>query len=78
MSEDEDPVIELDQRGIELLRAMAGPRSRFRVSLRPDGSIGLHPMSADDAQLWQSGLVAQVVDSFAHADRMIRLKPDKL
>lgn len=78
MSEDEDPVIELDERGIELLRALAGPRSRFRVSTHPDGSIGLHPMSADDAELWQSGLVPQIVDSFSHADRMIRLKPDKL
>jgi predicted RNA polymerase sigma factor len=78
MSEDADPVIELDEQGVELLRALAGHRSRFRVRMRPDGSISLHPMSDHDAELWRSGLVSQIVDSFSHADRMIRLKPDKL
>lgn len=78
MSEDADPVIELDERGIELLRALAGPRSRFRVTTEPGGSISLHPMSEHEAELWQSGLVAEIADSFSHADRMIRLKPDKL
>jgi hypothetical protein len=78
MSEDADPVIELDQQGIELLRGLAGHRSRFRVTTQPDGSISLHPMSDHDAELWRSGLVTQVVESFSHADRMIRLKPDKL
>ena len=46
--------------------------------MQPDGSISLHPMSDHDAELWRSGLVSQIVDSFSHADRMIRLKPDKL
>jgi len=77
-SEDADPVIELDDEGVDLLRAMAGQRSRFRVRMQPDGSISLHPMSDHDAELWRSGLVSQIADSFSHADRMIRLKPDKL
>lgn len=78
MSEDADLVIELDEQGIEKLRVLAGPRSRFRVTTEADGSISLHPMSADDAELWKSGLASQIVEGFSHADRMIRLKRDKL
>lgn len=78
MSENADPVIELDEQGVELLRGLAGQRSRFRVRMRPDGSISLHPMSDHDAELWRSGLVDEIVESFSHADRMIRLKRDKL
>jgi hypothetical protein len=78
MAEDADPVIELDEPGIELLRALAGPRSQFRVAKRPDGSISLHPMSAHDTELWQSGLVSTIVENFSSAELMIRLKADKL
>jgi hypothetical protein len=77
-SEDADPVIELDQRGVELLRALAGTRSQFRVTTAADGSICLHPMSAHDVELWRSGLVNKIVEGFSRPDRMIRLKPDKL
>jgi hypothetical protein len=78
MTEDADLVIELDEPGIELLRGLAGPRSQFRVSKRPDGSISLHPMSAHDTELWQSGLVSTIVENFSSAEFMIRLKADKL
>jgi hypothetical protein len=78
MSKDAEPVIELDQHGVELLRELAGERSQFRVTVQPDGSILLRPMSGHDAELWRSGLVGGIVDSFSHPDRMIRLKPDKL
>jgi hypothetical protein len=73
-----DPVIELDERGVELLRNWAHPCTQFRVTRQPDGSIVLHPMSAHDADLWRSGLVDKIVENFSHPDRMIRLKPDKL
>jgi hypothetical protein len=75
---DTDPVIELDEPGIELLRGLAGPRTQFRVRKQPDGSISLHPMSAHDAELWRSGLVSTIVESFSGAELMIRLKADKL
>lgn len=79
MGEDaRDPVIELDEHGVELLRTWARPRTWFRVTLSPDGSIVLHPMSAPDADLWRSGLVDKIVENFSHPDWMIRLKPDKL
>jgi hypothetical protein len=79
MGEDgRDPVIQLDERGVGLLRRLAGRCSEFRVTAQPDGSIVLHPMSAPDAELWRSGLVDEIVESFARPDRMIRMKPDKL
>jgi hypothetical protein len=78
MTEDADPVIELDVSGIELLHRLAGPRTQFRVTKHPDGSISLHPMSEHDAELWRSGLVATIVESFSSAETMIRLKADKL
>ena len=61
-----------------LLKRLAGPRYEFRVSPLPDGSIVLRPMSASDADMWRSGLVDEIVENFAHPDRMIRVKPDKL
>lgn len=73
-----DAVIQLDERGVELLRGLAGTRSEFRVTAQPDGSIVLRPMSTDDADLWRSGLVDEIVDNFSHLDWMIRVKPDKL
>lgn len=76
--EGQDPVIELDQRGIELLRSWAHPCTQFGVTRRPDGSIVLHPMPAHDADLWRSGLVETITENFSHPDSMIRLKPDKL
>jgi hypothetical protein len=79
MGEDaRDPVIQLDERGVELLRRLAGPYSEFRVIAQPDGSIVLSPMSGPDADLWRSGLVDEIVENFSHPDWMIRLKPDKL
>lgn len=79
MSEDGgDVVIELDERGVELLRSWARPRTQFHATMQPDGSIVLHPMSAHDAELWRSGLVSEIVENFSHPDWMIRLKPDKL
>jgi hypothetical protein len=73
-----DPVIELDARGVGLLRSWASPRTEFRVTRSPDGAIVLHPMFAHDADLWRSGLAGQIAENFAHPDLMIRLKPDKL
>lgn len=73
-----DPVIELDSGGVGLLRSWASPRTEFRVTRSPDGSIILHPMFAHDADLWRSGLVERIVENFSHPDQMIRLKPDKL
>jgi hypothetical protein len=73
-----DPVIELDEPGVGLLKSWAQPCSKFSVTRQPDGSIVLRPMSAHDAELWQSGLMDQIVGNFAHPERMIRLKPDKL
>ncbi len=73
-----DPVIELDERGVGLLKSWADPCTQFCATRQPDGSIVLRPMSADDAELWLSGLVDQIVGNFAHPERMIRLKPDKL
>ncbi len=73
-----DLVIELDSRGVGLLRSWASPRTEFRVTRSPDGSIVLHPMFAHDADLWRSGLVEQIVENFSHRGRMIRLKPDNL
>jgi hypothetical protein len=78
MTEDADQVIELDEQGIKLLSSLAGPRTQFRVTTAPDGSISLHPMSEHDAELWRSGLVRTIVESFSGADCMIRLKADKL
>lgn len=78
MTEDADRVIELDEPGIALLRRLASPRTQFRVSQQPDGSIGLHPMSDYDAELWHSGLFGTIVEGFSSADTMIRLKADKL
>ena len=79
MGEDaRDPVIELDMRGVGLLRSWASPRTEFRVTRSPDGAIVLHPMFTHDADLWRSGLVDQIVENFARPDLMIRLKPDKL
>jgi hypothetical protein len=73
-----DPVIELDRRGIDLLKSWARPCTHFRVIAQPDGSLVLHPMSAREAELWRSGLVDEIIKNFAHPERMIRLKPDKL
>lgn len=73
-----DPVIALDETGIDLLRSWAHPSTQFRVTVQPDGSIVLRPMSAPDADLWRSGLADKIVENFSHPDRMIRLKPDKL
>ncbi len=73
-----DLVIELDERGIGLLNSLAHPYTQFCVAPQPDGSIVLRPISAPDAELWRSGLVDQIVENFSHAERMIRLKPDKL
>jgi hypothetical protein len=75
---DRDPVIELDERGIDLLKSCMHPRTQVRVTVQPDGSIVLHPMSAPDAELWQSGLVEPIVENFSRPERMIRLKVDKL
>jgi len=76
--EGRDPVIELDQRGLELLTNWAHPFTQFRVTRQPDGCIALHPMSADDVDLWRSGLVETITENFSRLDSMIRLKPDKL
>jgi hypothetical protein len=73
-----DPVIELDKRGIDLVTSWAHPFTEFRVTLQPDGSIILHPMSVHDADLWRSGLVDEIIENFSHPERMIRLKADKL
>jgi hypothetical protein len=73
-----DRLIELDRRGIDLLKSWSGPCTQFRVTVQPDGSIVLFPMSANDAELWRSGLVDEIIDNFAHPERMIRLKPDNL
>lgn len=73
-----EQVIELDERGVALLRTWAGARTLFRVEMLSDDSIVLRPMSVHEADLWQSGLLGQIVDSFAHPDWMIRLKQDKL
>jgi hypothetical protein len=79
MGEDaRDPVIELDERGVGLLRSLAGPCTEFRVTAQPGGSIVLHPMSAHDADMWRSGLVEEIAGNFSHPGGMIRLKPDKL
>jgi hypothetical protein len=73
-----DPLIELDERGVGLLKGWAHPCTIFSVARQPDGSIVLRPMSADDAELWRSGLMDQIVGNFSHPERMIRLKTDKL
>jgi hypothetical protein len=73
-----DSVIELDTRGVGLLKSWASPCTEFRVTRSPDGAIVLHPMFTHDADLWRSGLVDQIVENFVHPDLMIRLKPDKL
>ena len=79
MSQDgRDPVIELDERGIDLLKSWVNPCTEFRAALQPDGSIVLHPMSAHDADLWRSGLVDEIIENFSHPERMIRLKADNL
>ena len=79
MSQDgRDPVIELDERGIDLLKSWMRPCTEFRAILQPDGSIVLHPMSAHDADLWRSGLVDQIIESFSHPEQMIRLKAENL
>lgn len=71
-------VIQLDERGVELLKGLAGPCSEFRVTPQQDGSIVLQPMSAPDVALWQSGLVDEIAGNFLLQARMIRVKPDKL
>jgi hypothetical protein len=76
--DDRDLVIRLDERGVELLRRLAGGCSEFRVAVQPDGLVVLRPLSAQDAELWRSGLVDEIVENFSHPDWMIRLKPDKL
>jgi hypothetical protein len=76
--DDGDPVIELDRQGIDLLKSWADPCTQFRVTRQLDGSLVLHPMSAHDAELWRSGLLDEIIENFAHPERMIRLKPDKL
>jgi hypothetical protein len=73
-----DPVIQLDEDGVELLRRLVGACSEFRVTAHPDGSVMLRPTSAHDADLWRSGLVDEIVKNFSHPDWMIRLKADKL
>lgn len=73
-----DPVIELDTRGVGLLKSWASPRTEFRVTRAPDGAIVLHPMFPHDADLWRSGLVDEIVENFSRPDLMIRLKSDKL
>jgi len=73
-----DPVIELDERGIDLLKSWVHPCTRFRAALQPDGSIVLHPMSAHDAELWRSGLTDRIIENFSRQERMIRLKADNL
>ena len=73
-----DPVIRLDESGVELVRNWASPCTEFRVSRQPDGSIVLHPMSAHEADLWRSGLVSTIVAGFSRPDRMIRVKPSNL
>jgi hypothetical protein len=76
--EGRDPVIELDQRGVELLKNWARPWTQFRVTIQPDGCIALHPMSAHDVDLWRSGLVETIAENFSGLHSMIRLKSDKL
>jgi len=73
-----DPVIELDERGIDLLRSWMHPCTQLRVTMQSDGSVILHPMSAHDAELWRSGLMDKIIENFCRPERMIRLKPDKL
>jgi len=73
-----DLLIQLDERGVELLKGLAGPCGEFRVTPQPDGSIVLRPMSAPDAELWRSGLVDQIAGNFSHQAQMIRVKLDKL
>jgi hypothetical protein len=77
-AEASQPVIELDDRGVALLRSWAHPCTHFGVIMQSDGSIVLHPMSALEADLWRSGLVNQIISSFGRPERMIRAKPDKL
>ena len=76
--EPRDPVVELDERGIDLLKSRGYPCTQFRVTVQADGCIVLHPMSAHDADLWWSGLVDSIVENFSRPERMIRLKADKL
>jgi hypothetical protein len=73
-----DAVIRLDERGVDLLKSLAGPCPEFRVTVLQDGSIVLRPMSAQDADLWRSGLADEIIENFSHPDWMIRLKADKL
>ncbi len=64
--EGRDPVIELDERGIDLLKSRAHPCTQFRVTVLPDGAVVLHPMSAHDLDLWRCGLVDEIVGNFSH------------
>jgi hypothetical protein len=73
-----EQVIELDARGVALLTSWAHPRTQFRVTMQSDDSIVLHPMSRHEADLWRSGLADQIIEGFAHPERMIRVKPDKI
>ena len=75
--EGRDPVIALDERGIDLLTSWAHRCTQFRVTKQPDGCIVLHPMSGHDLDLWRSGLVDEIIENFSHPERMIRLKADK-
>ena len=63
-----DPVIELDERGIDLPKGWAHPCTQFRVTMQPDGCIVLHPMSAHDLGLWRSGLVDEIIENFLAAE----------
>jgi hypothetical protein len=73
-----DPVIELDRHGIDLLMSWAKPCTQFRVTVQQDGIIVLNPMSVQEAELLRCGILDEIVDNFAHPERMIRLKADKL
>jgi hypothetical protein len=73
-----DELIRLDERGIDLLKDWVHPCTEVRVTLQLDGSIVLQPMSAHDVDLWRSGLVDEITESFSHPGQMIRLKTDKL
>jgi hypothetical protein len=73
-----EPLIELDEYGVSLLRAWAGSCKEFRATQQQDGSIILRPISEHDAQLWRAGLVDAIVDSFSRPDRMIRVKAGNL
>jgi hypothetical protein len=63
-----DSLVELDDRGRTNLRRFGGePRSRYLVSVRPDGAIVFRPavaMTAHEAAMWreQPDLMRAMVD----------------